>query len=71
MINGIGKGGKSYEDRELASRVRSLALAEIEKILGNRKNKLYGLVIVRLAGTVLPRLNEHTGKDGEKLRKIR
>lgn len=53
------------QDRELAARVRTLTLNEIEKVLKNRKNKLYGPVLVKLAGTVLPRLNEHTGKDGE------
>ena len=62
---GNGQGGKSMQDRELAARVRTLTLNEIEKVLKNRKNKLYGPVLVKLAGTVLPRLNEHTGKDGE------
>ena len=62
---GNGQGGKSMQDRKLAARVRTLTLNEIEKVLKNRKNKLYGPVLVKLAGTVLPRLNEHTGKDGE------
>lgn len=56
--------GKSHQDIELAARVRTLTLEEIEKILKKPKHKLYGAVIVKLAGTVLPRLNEHTGEDG-------
>lgn len=60
-----GKGGKTYEDRQLAGRVRTLALEEIEKILHRPKHKLYGAVIIKLAGTVLPRLNEHSGPEGK------
>lgn len=62
--SGTGQGGKSMQDRELAARVRSLALHEIEKVLKNTKNKLYGPVLIKLAGSVLPRLNEHTGENG-------
>jgi hypothetical protein len=61
---GTGKGGKSFQDREQAARVRNLALSEIERILKNPKHKFYGPVVVRLAGSVLPRLNEHTGENG-------
>ena len=64
VTNGTGQGGKTLQDRELAASVRNLALAEIEKILKKPEHKLYGAVIVKLAGTVLPRLNEHTGEDG-------
>lgn len=56
------------QDRELAARVRTLALHEIEKILKKPKHKLYGQVVVKLAGSVLPRLNEHTGADGGQLK---
>lgn len=53
------------QDRELAARVRSLALEEIEKALKNKKNKrLYEAVVIKLAGSVLPRLNEISGPDG-------
>jgi hypothetical protein len=67
VSNGTGQGGKSMQDRELAARVRTLTLTEIEKVLKNPKNKLYGPVLIKLAGTVLPRLNEHTGADGKEL----
>ena len=63
--SGTGQGGKSMQDREQAARVRTLALSEIEKILKKPSHKLYGQVIVKLAGTVLPRLNEHSGPDGD------
>lgn len=52
------------QDRELAARVRSLALNEMEKVLKNPKHVLYGPILVKLAGTVLPKLNEHSGPDG-------
>ena len=64
VSNGTGQGGKSFQDRELAARVRTLALTRIEEILKRGKGKLYDQVIVRLSGTVLPKLNEHTGEDG-------
>lgn len=66
-----GKGGKPLNDRKLAADVRTLALSEIYKILkegqtdGNKD--LYRAVLIRLAGNVLPRLNEHSGPDGEPL----
>lgn len=66
--SGTGQGGKTMQDRELAARVRTLALGEIEKILQKPEHKLYSQVIVKLAGTVLPRLNEHSGTDGEPLK---
>lgn len=64
MATGTGKGGKSFQDRELAARVRTLALSEIEKVLKNPKHKLYGQVLVRVAGSVLPRISEVSGPDG-------
>lgn len=65
ISSGTGKGGKSFQDRELAARVRTLALKEIEKVLISKKNTAFKqAVILRLASTVLPRLNEHTGEEG-------
>jgi hypothetical protein len=65
--NGTGQGGKSFQDRELAARVRTLTLAECEKHLKKGKGKLYEQVLLKLASSVLPRLNEHSGPDGENL----
>lgn len=58
-------GGKSLQDRELAADVRRLALTEIKTILEQTKmTQLKQQVILKLAGTVLPRLNEHSGEGG-------
>ena len=70
--NGLGNsGGKSLQDRKLAAKVRRLALSEIYKALSMPKKKrlkddqeLYNAILIRLAGTVLPKLNEVTGEDG-------
>lgn len=51
-------------DKQLAAEVRSLALNEIKEILElPRMTQLKQQVILRLAGSVLPRLNEHAGSD--------
>jgi hypothetical protein len=68
--NGIGNsGGKSRNDRQLAASVRSLALGEIKKYLegteqGYDNKEMKQALILKLAPTLLPRLNEHTGEDG-------
>ena len=62
-----GRGGKSFQDRDLAAKVRTLTMQECLKALNKKKGKLYEAVLLKLAGTVLPRLNEHTGADGEPL----
>jgi len=62
--SGTGKGGKSFQDRELAARVRTLTLTNCESF-ESRKGKLYEAVLLRLAGTVLPRLTEVSGEDGK------
>ena len=61
-------GGKTLNDRQLASRVRSLTLKKIEKVLLQETPddvEFYKALLLKLAGSVLPRLNEHTGEDGE------
>ena len=63
-----GGKGKSFNDRELAARVRTHALNEIEAVLKQQGlDDFKKAVILRLAGTVLPRLNEHSGPDGGEL----
>lgn len=57
--------GVQFNDRVLAGEVRTLTLNEIKKVLKKGKGSLYGSVLVKLAGTILPRLNEHTGEDGK------
>lgn len=63
-----GATGKSFQDRQRSARVRNLALDEIEKVLTGEvkvEKRFREALILKLAGTVLPRLNEHTGEDGE------
>lgn len=55
-----------YTDRILAQNVRTLALKEIEKILqpDYEDQEFKKAVLLKIAPTLLPRLNEHTGEDG-------
>jgi hypothetical protein len=65
-LNALGNsGGKSRQDRILAARVRNKTLSEIEKVLDGEDSDYKKQLVLKLAGTVLPRLNEHTGEDGE------
>jgi len=59
-----GRTGKSFNDRELAGRVRTLTLEEIEKALKGNDMEFKKAVILRLAGNILPRLNHISGEDG-------
>ena len=61
-----GGGGKEFNDRVLAAEVRSLVLEEIKKGLVQTEDLEWKKAIVlRMSGSVLPRLNEHSGPDGE------
>lgn len=65
---GTGQGGKSFQDRKLAAEVRTITLTRSKEVLLKKKPRvLYETLLVKLAGTALPRLNEHTGADGEDL----
>lgn len=59
-----GQKGKSFNDRELAGEVRTLTLTEIKKALLGDDEDFKKQVILKLAGTILPRLNELTGENG-------
>jgi len=56
-----------YTDRILAQNVRTLALKEIEKILqpDYEDKEFKKAVLLKIAPTLLPRLNEHTGEGGD------
>ncbi len=60
-----GAIGKSFQDRTRSANIRNMALDHIEKILSpNYKDKKYQKeVLLRLAPTLLPRLN--AGRDDE------
>jgi len=55
-----------YTDRILAQNVRTLALKEIEKVLqADYEDKEFRkAVLLKIAPTLLPRLNEVTGENG-------
>jgi len=61
-----GQQGKSFNDRQLAGEVRGLALGHLKQVLDPKyKNKKFQRdVLLRLCGSILPRLNEVTGADG-------
>jgi hypothetical protein len=60
------RGGKSLNDRQLSASVRTLALNEIKTILERPgMDEFKKQLVLKLAPTLLPRLNEHTGEDGD------
>lgn len=66
---GTGQGGKSFQDRVLAASVRTQALKDIQTALKGNKSvtkwsEYKRQLVLKLATTVLPRLNEHSGPDG-------
>jgi len=65
--NALGNtGGKSLNDRQLAAEVRSLALGEIKKILEQGGlTQMKKEILLKIAPSLLPRLNEVSGNDGE------
>jgi hypothetical protein len=64
--NGTGKSGKSFNDRVLAAKVRTLTLEEIKKVLERETmDEFKKALILKLASNILPRLTELTGEDGE------
>ncbi len=63
-----GGKGRLFNDRELAGKVRTLTLNEIQKALTSKGNRRFKeQLLLRLAGSVLPRLNEVSGADGKPL----
>lgn len=65
-----GSKGTSFNDMQLAGQVRNLALNHLQKILApDYEDKDYQKqMLLKLANTILPRLNEHTGQDGEAIK---
>lgn len=70
----IFSGKKQLNDREMASSVRRLTLKKIFALLLYEKDDmdawekdLFSKILVKLAGSVLPRIQEITGEDGEQL----
>ena len=61
--------GAGFNDRLLAGNVRSMGLKHLAIILDKKfKDKDFQRqVILKIAPSLLPRLNEHTGEGGERL----
>jgi hypothetical protein len=68
--NAVGKHRTvDINDKKLAAQVRSLALQEIRDVLVgehpfHKDVQFCKQLLLKLAGTVLPRLNEHSGEGG-------
>lgn len=58
--------GVPSNDRELGARVRRLTLKQIEKILLGEDENYKKEIIMKLAPSILPRINEHSGGLDEK-----
>jgi hypothetical protein len=67
-VGNKGGGPPTFQDRELAARVRSLALTQIEFALTGKlfadDTEFQKALLLKLASTVLPRINELTGEGG-------
>jgi len=67
------RGGKSFQDRELAGDVRTKALLAIRDVIDNDEaahaswSEYKKNLLMKLATNLLPRLTEITGADGEPL----
>ncbi len=59
-----GQGGKTLNDRKLAGDVRTLAMREMYRVLKGTDEEYKKELILKLATTVLPRINEISGPDG-------
>ena len=75
----MAKEGRNFNDRELASQVRSLCLNEIKDIFeykpGSSLNDepmadMKKQLILKMSTSILPRLNELSGTDGEPLQVV-
>lgn len=70
---GTGQGGKSLNDRKLAADVRTQALKDVKAVLENKPEvdkwtDYKKQMLLKLSTTILPRLNEHTGEDGDAIK---
>lgn len=69
-MKGNNGGQPTAYDRKLAGEVRNLTLGQIKKIYDKdpeMKEEFTKQMFLRLAPLAIPRLNEHSGRDGEPL----
>ena len=57
-----------YTDRLLAQEVRTLTLKKIKEVLEHESSEFQKALLLRLAASVLPRLNEVTGENGDAMK---
>lgn len=60
----------TYYKQKLSGEVRDLTLREIKKVLTDTRHRTHSKefrqqMLLRLAGSVLPRIQEHSGLDGQ------
>jgi len=60
--------GIPVNDRELGARVRRLTLRQIEKILLGEDESYKKEIIMKLAPSILPRINEVSGDGGDPIK---
>lgn len=60
-------GAPSLNNRKLADTVRTKLLKECNRILDGKDEEAKKELLLKMCTTLLPRLNELTGKDGEAL----
>lgn len=71
LYNLLNMAGVTLSDRKLGAEVRKLVLSKAKAILeatyekGSDEEKFQRTVLEKLLTTALPRINEHTGQDGE------
>jgi hypothetical protein len=53
-----------YTDRLKAQELRSLSIEAMIEVIKGKPSDFKNQLLLRLAGSVLPRLNENTGEDG-------
>jgi len=62
----MAKGGKTLNDRVLAAAVRQLGLRRIKKQFEEEPDSEFSKqLLLKLAPTLLPRINEGSGDQGE------
>ena len=60
--------GVSKNNLMLAANVRNLALTKIQAALNGDDEEFKKALLLKLSGSILPKLNEHTGTDGEPIK---
>lgn len=60
--------GIPVNDRELGARVRRLTLRKIEAVLNGDDEEFKKAVILKLSSSILPRINEVSGDNGDPIK---